>query len=88
MTPRLLRDFYKHARAMVEANEAHVHQCNEVVEDLEGLAQPEVGHLSDVANEQMEDMIENPHRSKCGQGSRRHLVQSKTLDFSTLLDNG
>jgi hypothetical protein len=34
-----------------DANEAHVHQCNACIKDLEGLAQQETGRLSDVTNE-------------------------------------
>jgi hypothetical protein len=82
VAPRLLREYYKRARAEAEEEEARVRQrMSEAVDDLEGfLAQAD-------PNQQMEDMIEDLHRPARRQGSGREAREGPTSDFSTLLQS-
>jgi hypothetical protein len=80
VAPRLLREYYKRARAEPEEEEALVRQrMSEEVDDLEGFpAQTD-------PNQQMEDMIEDLHQPTRQQGSGRQAREGPTSDFSTLL---
>jgi polyhydroxyalkanoate synthesis regulator phasin len=67
VAPRLLRDYYKRARAEAEEEEARVRQrMNEAVDDPEGFSAQEQD-----PNKQMEDMIEDLPRPARRHGSER-----------------
>jgi hypothetical protein len=62
VVPRHMREFYKHMRSKANANEAAIRHRRSMVDDLEGLGEPERDPV-DNANQQMEEMISDLHRN-------------------------
>jgi hypothetical protein len=64
MVPRLMRDVYKRRRAEADTNEVAIrHRMATIVDDLEGLGEPEI-NLVDIADQRVEEMIGDLHRER------------------------